>query len=33
MPNVQNLSLPEFSHLSQACATVFTDAAYEVCLS
>ena len=26
MPNVQNLSLPEFSHLSHACATVFTDA-------
>jgi hypothetical protein len=26
LPNVQNLDLPEGSHLSHACATVFTDA-------
>jgi hypothetical protein len=26
LPNVQNLNLPEGSHLSRACATVFTDA-------
>ena len=26
LPTVQNLTLPESSHLSQACATVFTDA-------
>ncbi len=26
LPEVQNLTLPEGSHLSRACATVFTDA-------